>query len=579
MLFKDLKKILKIDFSSLKKVKVALLGDTATQFLAQGIKANGYMQGFNIDFFEAEYNQIESLFRNKNSDLYNFAPEYIIVFEATHKLLKKYNKTKSASEKVSFAENYFSRFQNLLEAIRINSSAKVIYFNYYEIDDKIFGNYSNKVEESFLFQLRKLNFLISSYVLKTDNLNIYDISSLQNKIGRDQLISPQVYVNSDMILKIDIIPKVTEELVKIIVSNLGKIKKCLILDLDNTMWGGIIGDDGIENIKLGSLGIGKAFNDFQEWVKKLKERGIILCVCSKNTENIAKEVFEKHPDMVIKLNDISVFMANWDTKVENIYKIQKILNIGFDSMVFLDDNPFERNMIREAYKDILVPELPEDPAEYLEYLYSLNIFETNSYSEEDSKRTEQYIIKNKIESDLGFFDNEDDFLKSLSMISKVESFNPFSIPRVAQLSQRSNQFNLRTKRYSEFEVKNMMDSENYVTYTFTLEDKYGDNGTVCVVILEKINEKDLFVDTWFMSCRVLKRGLEKFVLNSLAEDALREGFKRIIGEYIPTEKNIIVKDHYLSLGFIEVEDKWALNLEKYEKKECYIEKECSNGKK
>ena len=235
----------------------------------------------------------------------------------------------------------------------------------------------------------------------------------------------------------------------------------MILDLDNTTWGGIIGDDGMENIQIGSLGIGKAFSEFQYWIKKLKNRGIIVAVCSKNTESVAKEPFEKHPDMVLRLSDISVFIANWDNKVDNIRQIQSILNIGFDSMVFLDDNPFERNIVRENIPEICVPELPEDPANYLEYLYGLNLFETVSFSNEDSARTKLYQIEAERAKVQKKFTNEDDFLKNLEMVSVIEPFNKFNTPRMAQLSQRTNQFNLRTIRYSEADIERISKSKDY----------------------------------------------------------------------------------------------------------------------
>ena len=361
----------------------------------------------------------------------------------------------------------------------------------------------------------------------------------------------------------------------------GKFKKCLILDLDNTIWGGVVGDDGWENIQIGhGLGIGKTFTEFQEWVKKLKNRGIIVCVCSKNDEDKAKEPFEKNPEMVLKLDDISVFIANWENKADNIRTIQSILNIGFDSMVFLDDNPFERNMVRENVLGVTVPELPEDPGEYLEFLYTQNLFETASYSNADKDRTKQYQVEAKRVTAAKTFANEAEFLKSLNMVSEVKGFDKFNIPRVAQLSQRSNQFNLRTVRYTEDQITAIEQSDRYVTCSFTLEDKFGDNGLIAVVIMEKsfdnAQEPALFIDTWFMSCRVLKRGMENFTLNTLVEYARQNGFKKIIGEYLPTAKNGMVKEHYSNLGFETIEgietDQWMLDVEKYQNRECYIEK-------
>jgi len=408
------------------------------------------------------------------------------------------------------------------------------------------------------------------------NLYICDLVSVQNKFGRDFMFSPNIYVSTEMVLSMDVLPFVASKVMDIICAIKGKFNKCLILDLDNTIWGGVIGDDGLEGIQLGhGLGIGKAFTEFQMWVKKLRQRGIIICVVSKNNEETAKEPFEKHPDMILRLDDIAVFLANWETKVDNIRTLQKILNIGFDSMVFLDDNPFERNIVRENIQGITVPELPEDPGEYLEYLYSLNLFETASYSQADKDRTSQYRTEAKRVSFSKTFTNEADFLKSLQMVSVVSGFTKFNIPRVAQLSQRSNQFNLRTIRYTEADILAMAQDPNVIALCFTLDDKFGENGLIAVVILKKQDAQTLFVDTWFMSCRVLKRGMETFTLNTMVEQAKAAGFKRIVGEYLPTPKNKMVENHYTSLGFKKIEDaataRYELDLDAFTPQVCFIQ--------
>jgi len=263
--------------------------------------------------------------------------------------------------------------------------------------------------------------------------------------------------------------------------------------------------------------------------------------------------------------------------VDNIRTIQGILNIGFDSMVFLDDNPFERNMVRENIPGITVPELPEDPGEYLEYLYGLNLFETASYSGADKDRTKQYQVEAQRVSLQKTFTDEADFLKSLNMVSKVSGFTKFNTPRVAQLSQRSNQFNLRTVRYTEANIEALAADTKVIDLSFTLEDKFGDNGLIAVVIMKEQNAETLFVDTWFMSCRVLKRGMENFTLNIMVEAAKAKGYKRIIGEYLPTSKNKMVEDHYAHLGFTHVVDaptaQYALDVEAYQPRECFIIKE------
>ncbi len=588
--FTTLSKNLKKDFSHLKPIKVAVLGDSATQFLVQALRGTGYEFGFDLQVFEAEFNQIDRQILDPDSELYAFNAEVVLIFESTHKLLQKYNKKLLRHDGLPrFAEDALAHTKQLISTLQSKTNAKIIFCNYTEEDDRVFGQYANKVEASFVYQLRKLNFLIQEFAAQTGNFYVCDLSTIQNTMGRETFWAPNVYTNTEMVVSIDALPCFAQSVLQIIAAFQGAFKKCVILDLDNTVWGGVIGDDGIDNIQIGQLGIGKAFTEFQYWCKKLQQRGIILAVCSKNTESIAKEPFEKHPDMVLKLTDIAVFVANWENKADNIRKIQKILNIGFDSMVFLDDNPFERNIVRENVPGITVPELPEDPALYLDYLYSLNLFETISYSGEDTQRTAQYQKEAERVIFQEAFTNEDDFLKSLNMVSDTKPFDNFTIPRVAQLSQRSNQFNLRTIRYTEDDVKRIAQSAQYFTLSFTLEDKFGDNGLICAIILEKRDaqtpeNKTLFIDTWFMSCRVLKRGVEAYVLNAIVDLAKANGYATVEGEYIPTPKNEMVKDHYEKLGFVPASARhcgldpqspatlWQLDVNGYEKKNNYITK-------
>ena len=571
--YKELKKKLKTIPEGLPTCKVALLGDTATQFLATAIRGTGLERGYNVSLYEAEYNQIERQFLDPTSELYEFDADFIVLFQSTHKLNESHSLL-SVEQQVMIADNRLS-FISTICANPAFANKKIICLNYPEIEDTVFGSYATKVTSSLTYQIRKLNMGLMNLSQEYANLFICDIAGLQNKLGRDFMFAPNVYVSTEMVLSIDAIPYVASRVMDIICAIKGQFKKCLILDLDNTLWGGIIGDDGLEGIQLGhGLGIGKAFTEFQMWVKKLKQRGIIICVASKNNEETAKEPFEKHPDMVLKLSDIAVFQANWETKVDNIRTIQGILNISFDSMVFLDDNPFERNMVREHIPGITVPELPEDPGEYLEYLYSLNLFETASYSQADKDRTKQYQVEAQRVSLQKTFSNESDFLKSLDMVSTVSGFTKFNIPRVAQLSQRSNQFNLRTIRYTEADVTALAEDPDVIDLCFTLEDKFGDNGLIAVIIMKKQDADTLFVDTWFMSCRVLKRGMEDFTLNTMVEYARKKGYKRIIGEYLPTPKNKMVEQHYIKLGFMPLSGtstaQYVLELEKYKARECYI---------
>ncbi len=575
--FSQLKKNLKKDFSKFKQLKVALLGDSATQFLAQAIRGFGYEHDLDLVIWEADFNQINLQLLDPTSDYYKYQPDFTIIFQSSHKLLSQFYTCNKTDQKV-FAKEKTAQIESYITHIHQKLKTKIIFYNFAEIDNTIYGNFANLNQDSFLFQLRLLNIKLMQLGAEKQSIHICDLSSIQNRIGRNTMFEPSIYISTEMVLSIPALPELASRTTDIIAATQGKIKKCLVLDLDNTLWGGTIGDDGLANIEIGSLGIGKAFTEFQRWIKALKNRGIILAVCSKNDEKTAKEPFEKHPEMVLKLDDISVFVANWGNKVKNIQYIQRILNIGFDSMVFLDDNPFERNMVKEHLPEICVPEIPEDPANYLEYLYSLNLFETVSASKEDSERTKRYQTEAKRATLKQSFVNENDFLQSLNMRSTVDGFTTFNIPRVAQLTQRSNQFNLRTVRYSESEIEEIALDINYVPITFTLKDRFGDNGLICVVILKKQSSTKLFIDTWLMSCRVLKRGMEHFVLNTLVEQAKKLGYPSLVGEYIPTAKNTMVQNHYRNLGFEKRNDIWILNIEKYQAIQTYIQLKESNKK-
>ena len=564
--FKTLKRAKKAADSSWKEVRIAILGDHATQFIKEALIGYGAVNQLNYNVYEAEYSQIDQEILDENSELYHFQPEIVIVTNSVYKLEQAFQTSKAQD---NFANLFLDKVEGWLEALKTHAKAKVILSTFPELPDAVFGNYASKVSSSFLFQLRMLNLELMKLSAQNGNLFLCDVAAQYSIYGQKTAKSAQMYINADMIFSLDFIPVFTKQINDIISAIRGKFSKCLILDLDNTTWGGIIGDDGIENIKIGDLGIGKAFTKLQLWAKALKERGVILCICSKNDEANAKEPFEKHPDMVLRLDDISVFVANWENKASNIRNIQEILNIGFDSMVFLDDNPFERNLVRQELPEVIVPELPEDPAEYLDYIIPLNLFETASFSENDKDRTKQYQAEAQRVTSIAKYANIDEYLASLEMVSEVKGVDDFSLPRVAQLTQRSNQFNLRTQRYTDEDLKSMIASGSYIATSYTLVDKYGDNGLISAIILKK--EKDfMFVDTWIMSCRVLKRTMEPFVLNTIVEIAKTEGYQKLVGEYLPTAKNGMVKDHYKNFGFSEVDGRWELDLNTFQDLKCFI---------
>jgi FkbH-like protein len=527
--------------------KIAVLGNYATQFLCKSIRQEFRSSSSEIEMYEADFRQIDFEIINKESGLYTFAPDFIIIHESMLGLRDDFYKL-GPKERATFADRMTVRLNELIELVKNRlPHAKLIYPTQALENDMVFGHYYAKVETSFNFQLTKWNWELQLSCFKTPTLYLIDVNHL--RLGLAEKTNPSLVVNADLHFTLQL-TQVLASSVKLIIDSFGgAFKKCVILDLDNTTWGGVIGDDGVEGIQIGDLGIGKAFTRFQMWVKELKNRGIILAVCSKNNDDTAKEPFEKHPDMVLRLEDISVFVANWENKADNIRHIKSVLNIGFDSMVFLDDNPAEREIVRQNIPEIMVPELPEDPACYVEYLIGLNLFETTSFSQGDKDRTLQYQQEAERKEMSLSMTNMDDFLQSLEMIATVEHFQQNDFPRIAQLSQRSNQFNLRTKRYSEEDIIAIANNESYHTYQVRLKDKFGDYGLVSIVIIKLETDRTAHIDTWIMSCRVLKRGLEYAVLNKVVENLIVKEIDILLGEYLETPKNALVNSLLSDFGF------------------------------
>ncbi len=551
--FQQLKKLSKTDASALPQYSLAVLGDCATQHLATALRGYGVSVGIRLNVFDADYDQIDAQVMAPDSELYRFAPQGVLLQMCTEKLQEAFY-DRPPEARASFAEDTYARIRQIWSRIGSRISATVLQCNFPLIDDGVFGQFGNKTEQSFLFQQRKLNYLLMQGCQEAKNTFLIDLDALQTALGRSTFADPKLYYVAKMPISLAALPAAAKLVVDVVRSLQGAVKKCLVLDLDNTLWGGVIGDDGLSGIQIGELGTGHAFSDFQKWLKELKNRGILLTVCSKNNEDTAKEPFEKHPEMVLRLEDFSMFVANWEDKARNIRTIQQALNIGMDSMVFLDDNPFERELVRTMIPEITVPELPEDPALYLQYLRGLDLFETASYSREDAGRTEQYREKAQRAAFEAAFQSYDDYLEALQMRASAAAFDPFHYPRIAQLTQRSNQFNLRTVRYTEAEIEALAQDDSRIGLYFTLKDKFGDHGLISVVVLEKQPEDTLFISEWLMSCRVLKRGMEEFIVDKILSVAAQQGFRRVVGEYIPTPKNAMVKDLYEQLGFARLEN-------------------------
>lgn len=528
------------------KKRIAIIGDCATQQLATAIAGESVRRGYPLNVYDADYDQMAAQLLDPQSELYGFSPDYILLFACTEKLkLRFYDML--PSERVHFADRECERFCQYWQAVHANCSAQILMPDFPEQEDAVFGSFALREPRSFAYQLRRLNALLCERMASDAAIYPIALGAVRMQLGSEHFSDPRTWYLAKMAVQTDALPVFASRILDTILAVSGRIKKCIITDLDNTLWGGVIGDDGIDGIQLGELGDGPAFQALQQMLLEYRRRGILLAVCSKNNEDTAKEPFLRHPEMLLRLEDIAVFVANWENKADNIRKIRETLNLGMDSFVFLDDNPFERNLVREMLPEVTVPELPEDPALVPAFLESLHLFEPAGYSEEDAARTAQYQAEASRVQAQASFTNYEDYLVSLDMQAEILPFDSFHFPRIAQLTQRSNQFNLRTVRYTEQQIASLAADPAYLTRYMTLSDRYGEHGLISTVILKKLDDA-LFIDTWLMSCRVLRRGVEKCLFNAVVSLCRKAGCRYLIGEYLPTAKNKMVESFYADLG-------------------------------
>jgi FkbH-like protein len=554
--------------------RIALVGDAATQFFVPLLRALFHDNGVTVEVFEGNYDAIDLEVLNPQSDLYKFQPDIILVLNCTQTLRAKYYARAGTGE--SFAGDSLSHMVDMWEAIHRNCHAVVFQCNFAPAEERFFGNYDQTVAGTLSSVIQRLNQSLAEEARTRKYVFIADIAALAASIGTRSWYDDRHWSASKMFCSPDALPLVTQNFVEMAMTTMGRAIKCLVLDLDNTLWGGVVGDDGPEGIEISAHGDGETFHNFQCYLRELKRRGLILAVCSKNDAEVAIRPFRENPEMALKEEDIAVFVANWDNKADNIRKIRDILDIGLDSMVFVDDNPFERNLVREFLPEVVVPEMPEDPADYVRVLSGLNLFETNSFSAEDTKRVEQYRQEAARRATATEFTNIGDYLKSLEMRIQVERFDSFHISRIAQLIQRSNQFNLTTRRHNQAQCEAMMgDRDGCIPLYVRLSDRFGDHGLISIVIARPEGDT-LRITDWLMSCRVLARGVEQCLMNRIFDEAQSRGCKCIVGEYIPTAKNGMVRDFFEQFGFEKTSSDekghtcWALDVSRYDPREVYI---------
>jgi FkbH-like protein len=548
-----------------RRTKVALLGSFTTKPLADLLDLFLSAGRVRLDLYEADYGTFRQEILDADSGLHRFAPEFLILATTWRDLGRRPDVSDDRDAVEQKVKSEVADWKSLWHAAR-RLGCQIIQNNFDAPPWRVLGNFESRHPASFSRFIEMANHEMQDaaplYV------TIHDIDHLAASWGRWQWGDERYYFHAKLPCSPAHLVDYAHSLASLIFAHLGLGKKCLVLDLDNTLWGGVIGDDGLGGIRIGQGDPqSEAFAAFQRYVLGLQRRGVILAVCSKNTESIAREVFEKHPEMALRLDDISCFVANWDDKATNLGRIAERLNIGLDSLVFVDDNPAERSIIRRLRPEVAVPEMPEDPAYFVAALERHRYFQATAISSEDLERTHFYRAAQARQAVESTAEDLEGFLRSLEMVGRIAPISAATLERSVQLIQRSNQFNVTTRRHGTAEMQAMMDSPAWLALSVSLKDRFGDNGLIAVLLAEvDAAARTLFIDTWLMSCRVLKRGVEHFMLNRLVELAEVRQLDRLVATYIPTAKNGLVRDLFADLGLTCIDrqsdgqTRWELRL-------------------
>lgn len=533
----------------LHDLRVAVLGGSTTAELRDMLELFLLDAGIRPRFFESDYNQFAEDILFPAQGLRAFAPELVFI-HTTSLNLRRYPRPDEAAAAVdALVQHEFERFEALWQRIESDYGCPVIQNNFEQPQVRSTGNLDAYVLQGRGRFTAALNERFAQAARQRPNLHLNDIHYLSAWFGLARWYDLPARYAYKYAMSLEALPHVAHSVARIVRAVRGGSKKCLVLDLDNTLWGGVIGDDGLAGIRLGKEGAeAEAYTDFQRYVLLLKQRGVILAVCSKNDEAVAREAFS-HPDSVLGLDDFSAFVANWQPKDQNIAGIARQLNIGLDSLVFVDDNPVERDIVRAQLPMVTVPELGSDVGRYIAILEQTGAFESTGLSAEDMQRGDHYASNHARDQGQQRYASHEEFLQSLQMRAEIKPVTPLYLERVTQLTNKTNQFNLSTRRCTLAEMGQAAADPRKVLLCGRLVDAFGDNGIVSVVGGE-CRDDALHIDLWLMSCRVLKRGMEAAMLDELVRQALDKDMRALIGRYVPSAKNGMVAGLLPEFGFV-----------------------------
>ncbi len=524
------------------------MGGTTTNELVDFLEVHLLANGFDPVFFQSEFGRFYEDTVHDPGELIAFKPDIVYLHTSYRNIISFPAIPATEESHQGQVQSELERFRQIWRSLHERIGCQVIQNNFELPPVSILGNMDGVVSGGRSRFLLDLNSAFAEEARLHAWLLIQDIHSISARIGLDHWFDWSRWFSYKMLYTPEGTLALARSLNAMIKAMYGRARKVLVLDLDNTLWGGVIGDDGLEKIQIGrETPVGESFTAFQEYCLELRQRGILLAVCSKNNEEIARQGFS-HPDSVLKVEHFSAFRANWDPKHENLLRIAKDLNLGIDSFVFVDDNPAERHIVASQLPGVAVPDVGSDVTNFIGVLDAGRFFEPVSLSKEDFERAAMYASKVEQTASESSFANYGEYLDSLEMVAEIDSFQKVYLDRIAQLTNKTNQFNLTTRRSTLAEMEGFAANPEFVTLSGRLKDRFGDSGLVTVILGRRVADA-LHLDLWLMSCRVLKRDMELAMLDVLVARASAAGVSRLVGYYVPTKKNAMVAEHYRTLGF------------------------------
>ena len=547
-----------------KKIQIAILGGFTLYGLEETIRVKCDEKKIQCVTHVSGYNQYNQEIFDEKSQLYKFSPDItFLIFDSRNVLGELFLNPYSVSveERKRFVQNKSDEIINLAKTLVKKSKSKLILSNFSIPSYSPIGINETREEFGLHDMVGNLNQNIKIGLRLEPEIFIYDLNSFVTKFGENNVFDYKQFFYGDIRISLDYIPYLAQELMGYITAVLGLVKKCIVLDLDNTLWGGIVGEDGFDGIKLGDDPIGRAYVEFQNNLLALNQRGVLLAINSKNNFDEAIQVIKEHPNMILKEDNFACVRINWNDKVANMKEISDELNIGLDSMVFVDDDPVNIEYVRSNLPEVASIQMPADNCHNnASNLKSMTaIFDMLKLTDEDKARNTMYLEQRKRAEFKTQVGNLENFLKQMNISVNIKNADDFTIPRISQLTLKTNQFNLTTRRYQEEDIRKFSQDSKKIVECAQIEDKFGDNGITAAYIVNKDNEQQWTIDTFLLSCRVIGRGVEDGILSHIIEKARKDGISQVRGEYIKTEKNQPAENLFADFGFKKEGNFWIFD--------------------